>query len=63
MGGYLLVAIANRLAEHHGILACGCADGCWCRRPSLNMFLWVFPWRHHPAHTADQKAELDSTPA
>lgn len=58
VSGYVLVAIANKLAEHRGLIACDCVGDCWCRRPSLSMFRWVFPWRHHPAHTAEQKAEL-----
>jgi hypothetical protein len=26
---------------------CGCAADCWCQRPVLSTFRWVFPWRHH----------------
>ena len=54
VGAYLLVALANRIAERMGAMTCGCADDCWCRRPGLSLFRWVFPWRHRSAHTADQ---------
>ena len=63
LGGYLLVAVGNKVAEAAGMMTCGCADGCWCKRPSLSMFRWVFPWRHHSTHTADEKAELQPTQA
>ena len=63
VGGYVLVAAANRVAEHFGMMTCGCAEDCWCHRPGLSLFRWVFPWRHRPAHTADKKAGLDLTNA
>ena len=57
--GYLLVAVATRVAEHLGARRCDCADDCWCRRPGLSLFRWVFPWGHHPGHSAEEKAERD----
>ena len=62
LGGYLLVAVGNKVAEAAGMLTCGCADDCWCKRPGLNLFRWVFPWRHH-GHTAEEKAALEPTEA
>lgn len=68
VGGYLLIAAGNRVAEHFGAMRRGCAEQCWCRRPGLSLFRWVFPWSHRSSHitdsshTADEKAELDSTP-
>lgn len=59
VGGYLLAATGNRVAERLGMMTCGCAEDCWCHRPGLSLFRWVFPWRHLPAHTAHEKAELD----
>lgn len=50
VSGYLLVALANKLIERRGGLRCGCADDCWCRRPGLSFFRWVFPWRHRAGH-------------
>jgi hypothetical protein len=63
VGGYLLVAAGNRVAERLGVMTCGCAEDCWCHRPGLSLFRWVFPWRHRSAHTADEKAGLDLTDA
>ena len=51
LGAYLLVAAGNRVAEHFGAMACGCAQDCWCHRPGLSLFRWVFPWGHRSAHT------------
>lgn len=59
VGTYLLVAAGNRVAEHFGAMTCGCADDCWCHRPGLSLFRWVFPWRHSSAHTGPEKAELE----
>ena len=59
--GYALVAAGNRVAEHFGMRSCGCADDCWCHRPGLSLFRWVFPWGHRSARTADQKADLDES--
>lgn len=56
---YVLVAAANRIAEHYGLRTCDCADDCWCHRPGLSLFRWVFPWGHRSAHSAEKKAELD----
>lgn len=63
LGVYLLVALGNRLAERMGAMRCGCADECWCRRPGLSLFRWVFPWWHRSSHTAEEKAEHDSADA
>lgn len=61
LGAYVLVAATNRVAELFGLRACGCADDCWCHRPGLSLFRWVFPWGHRSANTADEKAELDAS--
>jgi hypothetical protein len=63
VGVCLLVAAGNRVAEHFGAMTCDCADDCWCHRRGLSLFRWVFPWRHHPRHTAEEKAGLDPTRA
>jgi hypothetical protein len=44
LGLYLLIAVANKAAEAAGAMTCGCADDCWCKRPGLSVFRWVFPW-------------------
>jgi hypothetical protein len=58
LGAYVLAALGNKVAERMGALQCGCAEECWCRRPSLSLFRWVFPWRHRTAHTFGGKAQL-----
>lgn len=60
VGAYLGVAAGDRVAEHFGVMTCGCANDCWCHRPGLSLFRWVFPWRHRACHTAEDKAELDA---
>lgn len=57
--GYVLVAAGNRVAERLGAMTCGCAEDCWCHRPGLSLFRWVFPWGHRSAHSA-AKAALDA---
>lgn len=48
VGGYLVLAVGNKVAETAGARRCLCADGCWCRRPGLSLFRWVFPWHTNP---------------
>lgn len=60
-GGYLLLAIGNKAAEAAGAIKCGCAEDCWCKRPGLSLFRWVFPWGHRSTHTAHGKALLEVT--
>ena len=59
LGVYLLVAVGNKVAEAAGVMRCGCGEDCWCQRPGLCLFRWVFPWRHRSAHTAEEKAEFE----
>lgn len=61
LGSYVLVAVSNKVAEAAGMMTCDCADDCWCKRPGLSLFRWVFPWGHRNAHTADEKAAFDPT--
>ena len=44
--GYLLLAVGTRVAEALGAKKCHCAQDCWCQRPVLSAFRWVFPWPH-----------------
>ena len=46
VGLYLLAALATRLAEAMGMRTCGCAGDCWCKKPGLSAFRWVFPRGH-----------------
>ncbi|MDQ3954791.1 MAG: hypothetical protein M3285_04495 [Actinomycetota bacterium] len=44
--GYLGLAILGLVKENRGELTCDCAEGCWCKRPPLALFRWVFPVGH-----------------
>jgi hypothetical protein len=46
VGAYVAVAGGTRVAEALGARCCGCPEDCWCRRPGVSLFRWVFPWRH-----------------
>jgi hypothetical protein len=43
---YLLFAVIGRFVEGIGAVECGCAADCWCKRPGLSVFRWVFPYGH-----------------
>jgi hypothetical protein len=45
-GFYLLFAVIGRFVEGMGAVHCGCQDDCWCHKPGLSTFRWVFPWGH-----------------
>jgi hypothetical protein len=47
IGIYLGAALVTRGLEETGaVYRCGCAADCWCKRPSLTVFRWVFPYAH-----------------
>jgi hypothetical protein len=46
VGSYLLFAIIGRFVEGMGAVECSCSSDCWCRRPVLSTFRWVFPFGH-----------------
>jgi len=56
LGLYLLVAFATRVAERAGLHRCGCPPDCWCKRPGLSLFRWVFPFRHKSVDPAMKEA-------
>jgi hypothetical protein len=43
---YVLCGVVGRVVEGMGVVRCGCAADCWCRRPGLSTLRWVFPFRH-----------------
>jgi len=43
---YLNFALVGRFVEAMGAVRCECADSCWCHRPVLSTFRWVFPFNH-----------------
>ena len=60
VGLYLGAAVVGLVRERLGLVACGCADDCWCHRPGLRLFRWVFPRGHKSAWSADDEAMLDA---
>ena len=46
LGLYLLFAIIGRFVEGMGAVECSCSSDCWCHRPVLSTFRWVFPFGH-----------------
>jgi hypothetical protein len=43
---YLLFGLIGRFVEGMGAVQCECASDCWCKRPALSLFRWVFPYGH-----------------
>ncbi len=43
---YLGLALTGHVRERAGTLRCACKGDCWCKRRGLNLFRWVFPFRH-----------------
>jgi hypothetical protein len=46
LGAYLGAGLATRAMEGNGLLTCSCRSDCWCHRPGLSVFRWVFPYGH-----------------
>ena len=44
--GYVALALVTRAKEAAGVYICDCADDCWCKRPGLSLFRWVYPRGH-----------------
>jgi hypothetical protein len=45
--GYLVLALVGRAKEAAGVYTCECYEDCWCKKPGLSLFRWVFPRFHH----------------
>lgn len=56
IGAHLLVALSVRLVEALGGVRCGCDEGCWCKRPLLSTFRWVFRYGHRSVDPGDKEA-------
>jgi len=52
---YLGAALVGLVRERLGMISCGCADDCWCKRPGLSLFRWVFPRGHRSSWTGGPK--------
>lgn len=59
--GYIVLALATKLRERRGLVVCGCEPDCWCRKPGLSMFRWVFPGGHKGL-SREQKMHLGPLP-
>ncbi|HYY73660.1 MAG TPA: hypothetical protein VE662_02465 [Solirubrobacterales bacterium] len=47
LGGlYVGAALIAHAQERRGAITCECREDCWCKRPGLSLFRWVFPFRH-----------------
>ena len=58
--GYVVLALVSRAKEAAGLMTCSCYPDCWCKKPGLSLFRWVFPRYHHtPEIEAWKKAQLD----
>ena len=45
-GAYLALAALSHALERSGATRCDCGADCWCKRPGLSLFRWVFPLGH-----------------
>ncbi len=43
---YLAAAVWGLVKEARGDLRCTCEPDCWCKKPGLRVFRWVFPFGH-----------------
>lgn len=43
---YVALALLGHAKEQRGSLVCECNEDCWCKRPGLELFRWVFPFGH-----------------
>lgn len=57
--GYVVLALLTKAREAAGLLSCDCYPDCWCRKPGLSLFRWVFPQFHqNPDLEARTKRQL-----
>lgn len=59
--GYVILALVGRAKEAAGVYTCECYPDCWCKKPGLSLFRWVFPRFHDfPANKRLRKRQPDS---
>ena len=58
VGAYLTTAAVALVRERMGLIACGCAEDCWCHKPGLSLFRWVFPRGHKSAWAGGPKSTV-----
>ena len=57
--GYVVLALVTRAKEAAGFYTCECDADCWCRKPGLSLFRWVFPRWHKNVALAEWKRTQD----
>ena len=58
--GYVVLGLVWRAKEAAGMISCGCDPDCWCKKPGLSIFRWVFPRYHrNPGLEVWKKRQLD----
>jgi hypothetical protein len=43
---YIAAAVIGHIQERRGAITCECQEDCWCKKPGLSFFRWVFPRGH-----------------
>jgi DNA-binding CsgD family transcriptional regulator len=56
--GYVSLALYYRAREAAGLLTCDCYQDCWCRKPGLSIFRWVFPRYHHNLGLTEEEKRM-----
>lgn len=59
LGLYLLFAMIGRFVEGMGAVQCGCSSDCWCKKPVLSVFRWVWPRGHRGCAPEVKQAMAD----
>ena len=58
--GYVVLGLITRAKEATGVYTCRCYQDCWCQKPGISLFRWVFPRFHHEMSLeAWEKQQLD----
>ncbi len=60
LAAYVLTGLFTRILEDAGVYRCGCDPNCWCKRPGLSVFRWVFPRGHRISRSAGDERLLDA---
>jgi hypothetical protein len=59
--GYVVLGLITRGMEAAGAYECGCDPECWCKKPGLSLFRWVFPrWHKGEWLSPERKRMLDA---
>ena len=53
---YVLLDLIGRCVKGMGAVECECSADCWCQRPVLSLFRWVFPHGHRCGEACESEA-------